>query len=116
MPDMPTILELRSRTADGIYAVPYRSRRGRKPQRLSDGLIVESPTPDERRQAPACPAACFEVATGGGPATVHHANLGLVAGFLVFEGVYLLPSGDVAAVYGAEAVPLGVPRSGLSAK
>jgi hypothetical protein len=38
---------------------------------------------------------------------VHHANLGLVAAFVALEGVYLLPSGDVAAVYGAEAGPLG---------
>jgi hypothetical protein len=107
MSDMTTILELRRRSADGIYAVPYRSRRGRKPQRLPDGLIVERPTPEERSEAPDCPAACLEVAAGGGPATIHHANLGLIAGFLVFEGVYLLPSGDVAAVYGAEAIPIG---------
>ena len=46
-------------------------------------------------------------ASDGEPATVHHANLGLIAEFLAFEGVYLLPSGDVAAVYGAEAVPVG---------
>jgi hypothetical protein len=107
MPDMATILELRPRTADGIYAVPYRSRRGRKPERLPDGLIVERPSPEERREAPDRPAVCFELATGGGPATIHHSNLGLIAGFLVFEGVYLLPSGDVAAVYGAEAAPIG---------
>lgn len=107
MLDMPTILELRPRSADGIYAVPYRSRRGRKPQRLPDGSIVERPTAEERREAPERPATCFELAAGGGPATIHHANLGLIAGFLVFEGVYLLPSGDIAAVYGAEAVPIG---------
>jgi hypothetical protein len=111
MPDIPTILELRSRSAEGIYAVPYRSRRGRKPQRLPDGSIVERPTPEERCEAPDRPAECFEVATGGGPATIHHANLGLIAGFLAFEGVYLLPSGDVAAVYGAEAVPIGEPSA-----
>jgi hypothetical protein len=87
MSEMPTILELRSRSADGIYAVPFRARHGRKPQRLPDGSIVERPTPEERCEAPDCPAACLEVATGGGPATIHHANLGLIAGFLVFEGV-----------------------------
>src|SRR6059058_1186981 len=101
MSGMSTIHELRRRSGDGIYAVPYRSRRGRKAERLLDGVIVESPTPDQRSEAPDRPAAYFELASGGGPATIHHANLGLIAGFLVFEGVYLLPSGDVAAVYGA---------------
>ena len=109
MTDSSTILELRHRSGEGIYAVPYRARRGRKARRLPDGSIVERPTPAQRREAPERPAACFEVAAGGGPATIHHANLGLVAAFLVFEGVYLLPSGEVAAVYGAEAVPIGDP-------
>ena len=31
----------------------------------------------------------------------------LITGFLAFTDVYLLPSGDVAAVYGAEANPIG---------
>jgi hypothetical protein len=107
MEDLPTILELRSRSGEGIYAVPYRSRRCGKAQRLPDGSIVERPTRAKRREAPERPEPFFEVAAGGGPATIHHANLGLIAGFLVLEGVYLLPSGDVAAVYGAEAVPIG---------
>ena len=102
-----TILELRSRSNAGIYAVAYRAGRCRKAQRLPDGVIVEWPTPLERSEAPEQPAPIFELAVGGGPATVHHANLGLVAGFLELEGVYLLPSGDVAAVYGAEAIPIG---------
>ncbi len=38
---------------------------------------------------------------------VHHANLGLIAARLLLEGVYLLPSGEVATVYGAEAVSFG---------
>jgi hypothetical protein len=101
-----TILELRSRSGDGIYAVPFRSQRARRAERLTDGLIVENPTPDQRRQAPDRPADVFEVAAGGGAATIHHANLGLITGFLAFDGVYLLPSGDVAAVYNAEAVPI----------
>ena len=100
------ILELRRRTGSGIYAVPYRSRRSRTPQWLPDGAIVESPTPSQRREAPETPAACFEVAAGGGAATIHHLNLGLVEGLLEYAGVFVLPSGEVAAIYGAEAVPI----------
>jgi hypothetical protein len=107
MTNLSTIVELRSRSRDGIYAVPYRSRRSRAVQRLTDGLIVEVPMPDQRSEAPDQPAAFFEVAAGGGPATIHHANLGLVTGFLLLEGVFLLPSGEVAAVYNAEAMPIG---------
>ncbi len=101
-----TILELRCRSTSGIYAIPYRSSRPCKAQRLPDGAIVERPTSRQRSQAPRNPAVCVELATGGGLAGVHHACLGLVSGFLELEGVYLLPSGDVAAVYGAEAIPI----------
>lgn len=107
MSDNTSIVELRSLSRDGIYAIPYRSGRARKAQRLPDGAIVERPTPEQRRHAPDRPELCFEVAAGGGPANIHHANLGLIAGFLALEGVYLLPDGDVAAVYGARALPLG---------
>jgi hypothetical protein len=107
MDDSPMIFELRPRSAEGIYAVPYRSRRCGTAQRLPNGSIVERPTPAQRRQAPAQPDPFFEVAAGGGRATIHHANLGLIAGFLQLDGVYLLPSGEVAAVYGAEALPIG---------
>lgn len=75
--------------------------------RLPDGAIVETLTPEERCIAPEHPSEYFDVAAGGGPATVHHANLGLIAAHLMLEGVYLLSSGEVAAVYGAEAIPFG---------
>jgi hypothetical protein len=106
MCNQATILELRSRSREGIYAVPYRALRSGKPERLPDGVIVETPTDCQRREAPDQPVACLELAAGGGLSTIHHANLGLIAGLLALEGVFLLPSGDVAAVYGAEAVPL----------
>jgi hypothetical protein len=106
MVSLSTILELRCRSTEGIFAVPYRSRRSRRILRLTDGLIVENPTPDQRQEAPDRPADFLEMAAGGVPATIHHANLGLITGFLALEGVYLLPSGDVAAVYNAEAVPI----------
>jgi hypothetical protein len=69
--------------------------------------IAETPTPDERFEAPECPPEFFEIATGGGPATSQDTNLGLIAALLEFKGVYLLSSSEVAAVYGAEVVPIG---------
>jgi hypothetical protein len=102
-----TIIELRRRSAVGIYAVPYRGGRPSRAVRLPDGAIVEVPTPDQRCEAPDRPGDCFGVAIDGSPATIHHANLGLIKSYLLFEGCYVLPSGDVAAVYGAEANPVG---------
>lgn len=107
MTTMPAIVELRHRSAAGIYAVPYSRQRPGKALRLPDGAIVETPTPEERTEAPDRLPDCFEVAAGGGPATIHHVNLGLVSAYLSFEGVYLLPNGVVAAIYGAEATEIG---------
>lgn len=104
-----SIVELRRRTSHGIYAIPFQSRRPRGPRSLPDGSIVEIPTPDQRADAPDRAAPCFEVAIDGGPATIHHINLGLVGGFLQFDGFYMLPSGEVAAVYGADAIPICEP-------
>ncbi len=101
------IFELRRRSSAGIYAVPYRDGRSNRVLRLSDGTIVERPTPDDRSEAPDEPAECLGVAAGGGPASIHDFQLGLVSTFLILDGVFLLPSGEVAAIYGAEAVPLG---------
>ena len=104
---MASIVELRRRSELGIYAVPYRGRSRRTAVQLPDGAIAETLTADERCEVPDHPAEYFDVAAGGVPATVHHANLGLIVSRLVLCGVYLLPGGDVAAVYGAEAVPIG---------
>jgi hypothetical protein len=100
------IVEVRRRTSAGIFAVPFRRHRAGRALALPDGAIVESPTPDQRCEAPDRPSGSFEVAQGGIPGTIHHANLGLIVAFLPFEGVYLLPSGEIAAVYGAEPNPL----------
>lgn len=105
---MAAIFELRARSAPGIFVVPYRGGRRGKPVRLPDGAIVEEPRPDQRPGAPDRPDGMFPIGSGGVAATVHHANLGLVVGYLPFSGVFLLPSGDVAAVYGAEANPIGM--------
>jgi hypothetical protein len=107
VPNTNTILELRPSSDVGIFAVPYRGGRPSPAVRLPDGSIVERPTPDQRRNAPDRVGACFDVATDGGPASIHHINLGLIKTFLLFQGFYLLSSGDVAAVYGAEANPIG---------
>ncbi|MEJ7640357.1 MAG: hypothetical protein WKF75_20920 [Singulisphaera sp.] len=73
--------------------------------------------PTERSWSRPCPTSgasvrhldgMFEVAAGNVPATIHHANLGLIIAHLPPTGVFLLPSGDVAAVYGAEVVPISV--------
>jgi len=109
---MDTIYELRAGRGEAIFAVPYRSMRPRRPVRIPDGAIVEAPTPDRRRDAPPDLPGLFQVAMGGGPATIHHVNLGLVAGYLGLAGVFSLPGVGIAAVYGAEAVPLGGPPSG----
>jgi hypothetical protein len=100
--------ELCSTSRYGIFAVPCRDGRRGKPIRLPDGAIAERLQPDERCEAPNEVASLFEVASGGMPATIHHANLGLIVGYLKLTGLYLLSNGEVAAVYGAEAVPIGV--------
>ncbi len=107
MINVDAIVEFRRRSAVGIYAVPYRNQRRGKPVQIPDGAIGETATSEERSEAPDQLPDWFEVAAGGGPATIHHANLGLVADLLPFDGVYLLSSGEVAAVYGADVLPIG---------
>jgi hypothetical protein len=104
---MSMILEIRRRSEHGIFAVPYRDGRRGKARRLPDGAIVETALSGQRREAPEYLVEFFGLAAGGVPATVHHANLGLVTGYLPLAGVYFLPDGDVAAIYGAEVVPIG---------
>jgi hypothetical protein len=103
---MATIYELQAGSDAGIFAVPYRTGLRRKAVRLPDGAIVEEPLPDQRYDAPAHPEGALGIGAGGVPATIHHANLGLITGYVPLAGVFLLPSGDVAAVYGAEAIPI----------
>ena len=101
------LVELCRRPGEEIVAVPYRGHRAGRALHLPDGLIAEEPTPDQRREAPDFPDGCVGLAAGGGLATTHHANLGLITAYRALAGVYLLPSGDVAAIYGAAAVPIG---------
>jgi hypothetical protein len=101
------IVALDRRARAGILAVVYESGRPRRTVRLPDGTAAETLDPDQRLEAPESPPEILAVATDGGPATVHHANLGLVVAHVALSGVFLLSSGEVAAVYGAEVIPLG---------
>jgi hypothetical protein len=105
---MATIFELRAGSGRGILAVLFRSGRRVDALRLPDGAIVEEPLPHQRYGAREAPEAFLGITSRGMPATSHHANLGLIVGYLLLTGVYLLPSGEVAAVYGAVAVPVDV--------
>lgn len=102
-----TFFELRRSSRAGIVAVPHRGGRPGKAVRLPDGAIVEAPTPDQRCDVPEHPNGHLEVGHGGVPATCHHRNLGLITGFAPLAGVFVLSSGEVAAVYGARAEPIG---------
>src|SRR6478609_1583888 len=106
---MNTIYELHAERGEAIFAVPYESMRPRRAVRIPDGAIVEALPLNGHRDAPPALPGLFQVAMGGGPATIHHVNLGLVAGYLRLAGVFSLPGVGIAAVYGAEAVPLGGP-------
>ncbi|QEH38859.1 hypothetical protein OJF2_74690 [Aquisphaera giovannonii] len=106
---MSTIYELRAAQPAGIFAVPYRAGRRGRPVRLPDGAVVEGPVPDQRCEAPTAPPGCLDLAKGVA-ATIHHEVLGLIDGHLRLTGVFSLPSGDVAAVYGAQAIPIDAPR------
>ncbi|SIO18265.1 hypothetical protein SAMN05444166_2864 [Singulisphaera sp. GP187] len=105
--EVSAIVELRRHSPAGMIAVIYRRRKRRKAIPLTDGTIVEVPTSDQRCEAPRHLEACLGITAGGFPATVHHLNLGLVVDHVVLGGVFVLPSGEVAAIYGAQAIPLG---------
>jgi hypothetical protein len=106
---MSSIFELCQNQATGIFAIPLRKGRREKPVRVPDGSIVESLLPELAKELLPKAAASFEIAAGGVPATESHVCLGLVIGYLPLAGVYCLPSGDIAAIYGAEVIPLDTP-------
>ncbi|WP_406693576.1 hypothetical protein V5E97_21300 [Singulisphaera sp. Ch08] len=106
------LVELRRLSPAGMIAVIYRRTKRRKAIPLTDGTIVEAPTSDQRCEAPRHLESCHGITAGGIPSTVHHLNLGLVVDYLVLGGVFVLPSGEVAAIYGAEAIPIGEQKAG----
>jgi hypothetical protein len=77
-----------------IWAIPYRERRALAPLKLFCGAIVKTPTEAQRSLAPRdLPA---RIKMPGNPDVS-----------IRFSGLFLLPTGDVAAVYGAVTEPLG---------
>ncbi len=108
--EMSALVELRRRSPAGIFAVPYRDGRPRKALRLPDGAIVEVPAPGRLHEVPGRPEPVIGVASDGTPATIHHANLGLIATYVDFVGLFLLSSGEIAAVYGADAIGIAYGR------
>jgi hypothetical protein len=98
-------LRRRSELETGILAICFRAGRRARTTRLPDGAIVKSPTAAERLDAPERPDDLLEIGHGGVPATSHHRQLGLVIGFSPLAGAFLLPTGEVAAVSGADALP-----------
>jgi hypothetical protein len=101
------IVALERRAPKGILAVVYQEGRRHRALWLPDGTVAEVPSPDQRVEVPERPPEILGLATDGKMATVHHENLGLVATHVPLSGVFVLASGEVAAVYGAEVVPLG---------
>jgi hypothetical protein len=77
-----------------IWAIPYRERRALSPLKLICGAIVEAPNEAQRSRAPA--ELPTRIPLPGNPEVS-----------IRYSGLFLLPSGEVAAVYGAVLEPLG---------
>ena len=77
-----------------IWAIPYRERAALAPRKLACGAVVKAPTEEERSHAPE-----------GFPSRIELPGNSEVS--IDFSGLFLLPSGDIAAVYGAVQEPLG---------
>jgi hypothetical protein len=100
---MSMLVELHRCSKTGIYAVPYRNGKKGKPIQLPDGAIVEVPTESQSAEFEYSMTRALALTSGGGPATIHHANLGLIDSYVHLVGLYVLSDGVPAAVYGAEA-------------
>src|SRR4051812_18348994 len=104
------MFELSADHGRGIYALPWLGRRWGKAIRLPAGAIVE-PVPAERQhESPRRYVANMQIDALGlvWPDTGPRAE-GNDAPFFGGDGPYLLPSGEIAIVYGAKAIPIGVP-------
>ncbi|WZO99298.1 hypothetical protein EP7_000897 [Isosphaeraceae bacterium EP7] len=103
---MSGFIELRRCTDHGIFAIPFRDGMALRPVQLPDGAIVEVRPDEELGDSRIEVPSCFEVGHGGVPATRHHASLGLVIAHLPISGILQLLDGRIAAIYGAEVVPI----------
>jgi hypothetical protein len=77
-----------------IWAISFEDRRAQAPRKLPCGVVVEDPTEEQRAGAPSSHPVRFEVPDNPGV-------------FVPFSGLFLLPTGNLAAVYGAIQEPLG---------
>jgi hypothetical protein len=77
-----------------IWAISYENRRAMAPRKLPCGVVVKDPTEEQRAGAPSSHPVRFELPN----------NPGI---FVPFSGLFLLPTGNLAAVYGAVQEPLG---------
>jgi hypothetical protein len=117
------MIELKS-NGRGCWAVPYRFRRRRKAVRLPDGAIVEEPTenqlfehmPRAKSVDGGTVPGWLEMTRDGSrlirPTDVYRGHA-CDSVFVHVAGVFVLPSGDVAAVYGANAKTLRSRGRGL---
>jgi hypothetical protein len=77
-----------------IWAISYEDRRAMAPRKLPCGVVVEDPTEEQRAGAPSSHPVRFEIPDKPGI-------------FVAFSGLFLLPTGNLAAVYGAVQERLG---------
>jgi hypothetical protein len=103
------MIELRS-DVRGCWAIPYHNKRRRRAIRLPDGAIVELPANALRfDHVPWGLPALLEVSRDGSRVI---AQLQSLEGdlpdsiFLGCAGIFHLPSGEIAAVYGARVEPI----------
>jgi hypothetical protein len=89
------VIELKGKN---LWAVPYRNRRELAPVKLMDGCIVEELLPGQAHEN-------FPKTKGvkDGTSVPAYFEIEGTDSFVRVIGRYVLPSGDVAAVYGGEA-------------
>src|SRR4051794_17613930 len=88
------MIELKSDRGAPIFAVPYRNGRRLKPVKLPDGAIVETPPQEDMGHVPKALPAYFGLDARDEPATSGEES------YVSLHGVFLIPPGQVAAVYG----------------
>jgi len=80
----------------GSFAVPYRNKLPAKPVRLSSGTLLRTP-----------PSSCWEDVPKTLPTDLDLTPEGHTGLWIGLLGLFLIPSGDVAAVYGGVVASVG---------